>query len=125
MGVICAPSPPVVRCAGVIANSQQHKRPRVDRLPALHRVSVRREQIGQQAHLEPLRSKDRSTGRESSSSHPNVDPDLWEVLDLADNEELEELHSILFGERRRSCRLTFYKAFACVWHRRINSVSAI
>lgn len=37
----------------------------------------------------------------NDGSNGDADPELWTVLDLCDDEELEAIHAILFGERAR------------------------
>jgi hypothetical protein len=34
---------------------------------------------------------------EAGSSYRDVDAELWEVLDICEDHELEEIHTILFG----------------------------
>ena len=48
-------------------------------------------------HGSPMR-----LAEEAGTTYRDVDAELWEVLDICEDHELEEIHSILFGAHAAS-----------------------
>ena len=59
-------------------------------------------QIRKVSHAKPCRA---SRLIQSPKDTVEVDEDLWAVLDICSNEELEDIHKILFGKSSIACRI--------------------